>query len=151
MRVGERSAAYLCVSGPDEKTGPGALVAREIAGSRHAVLAAARAIMDTCQAESLDIEVPASDEAAVLAGAFGLESRTAGMHGTLKIIEPARFFQALGPRFVAAGLSGYGAPALASEDLAALVFGSVERGARGDDSLRRVFPLPLPTYGLNYV
>jgi GNAT superfamily N-acetyltransferase len=156
VRVGERTTAYLCVSGPDEKTGPGALVAREIAGSRHAVLAAAPAITKACQAESLDIEVPASDEMAVLADSFGCESRTAGMHGTLKIIEPARFFQALRPRFQARlsledrrALSSNDAISMAAEDLAAFVFGSIER--EPPRVLHSVFPLPLPAYGLNYV
>ena len=135
VRVGERTAAYLCVSGPDGKTGPGVLVTREIAGSRHAVLAAAGRIIDASGAECMDIEVPSSDaEMELLAAAFGCARRPTGMHGTLKIIDPSEFSAA---------------PEMAPEDLAALVFGSVEREApraRSD-----VLPLPLPCYGLNYI
>jgi len=157
VRVGERTAGYLCVSEPDEKTGPGVLIAREIAGSRHAILSAAHPIMDACHLECLDIEVPASDaETIFLAGAFGCAIRSAGMHGTLKIIDTARFFKALEPRFQArlsaedrAVHLSYNTTAAAAEDLAALVFGSVER--EPPQVLRSVFPLPLPAYGLNYV
>jgi hypothetical protein len=157
VRVGERTAGYLCVSGPDEKTVPGVLVAREIAGSRHAILAAAHAIIDACHAECLDIEVPASDaETIFLAGGFGCAIRSAGMHGTLKIIDAARFFKALEPRFQArlsaedrTVLSARELTAATAEDLAALVFGSIER--ESPRILGSVFPLPLPAYGLNYV
>jgi hypothetical protein len=62
VRTAEGIAGYLCVSDPDARTGPGVLVAREIAGSRAAVLAAACPILDAPGADRLDIEVPASDE-----------------------------------------------------------------------------------------
>ena len=134
-RVGERTAAYLCVEGPDAKTGPGVLVAREVGGSREAVLAAAGRIIDVTGAECLDIEVPASDtETRLLAETAGCECRTTGMHGTLKIIDPAVFLETR---------------TMAAEDLAALVFGSVERDA--PPNVPDGFPLPLPCYGLNYV
>jgi GNAT superfamily N-acetyltransferase len=157
VRVGERTAGYLCVSGPDEKTGPGVLVAREIAGSRHAILAGAQAIMDECHAECLDIEVTASDsEIVFLAGAFGCESRSEGMHGTLKIIDTEKFFKALESRFQErlspedrTLLSSHDVTATPTEDLAALVFGSIER--KPPMVIPSVFPLPLPAYGLNYI
>jgi hypothetical protein len=118
------------------------LVAREIVGSRHAILAAAGRILGASEAEYIDIEIPASDaEMVFLAETLGCVGRRAGMHGTLKIIDPAAFLSALRPPV--------DAPSMAPEDAAAFVFGSVERNA----PLARpgVFPLPLPCYGLNYV
>jgi len=157
VRVGERTAGYLCVSGPDVRTGPGVLVAREIAGSRPAILAAAPAILDASGAECLEVEIPASDtETISLARSFGCASRAMGMHGTLKIIDPPAFFKALEPRFLARlspeGLAERSIRDIAltpAEDLAALVFGSTER--ESPKILGSVFPLPLPGYGLNYI
>jgi GNAT superfamily N-acetyltransferase len=125
VRTAEGTAAYLCVSGPDPRTKPGVLVAREIAGSRSAVLAAARPILDASSAERLDIEVPASDqELHAFARACGCAIRSAGMHGTVKIIDPSAFPS--------------GDPAM--------VFGSVAVEPSASSPL-----LPLPCYGLNYI
>jgi GNAT superfamily N-acetyltransferase len=171
VRVGEHTAAYLCISDA---------TVREFAGSRRAVLGAAPAILSATGAESLEIEALASDaELVSLAAAFGLPSRTTGMDGTLKITDPRTFFKSISC-LVPRGLSiecGNGpsvgqCPVVfragsesmtvsADGDLAALVFGSVEReapeagpaAAQGPLSslLRAVFPLPLPAYGLNYI
>jgi GNAT superfamily N-acetyltransferase len=128
VRIAEGVAGYLCVSGPDARTGPCVLVAREIAGSRAAVLAAAHPILDASGAERLDIEIPASDEELIsLARPFGCAIHAAGMHGTMKIIDPSAF---------------------RSSD-AELVFGSIERQLPA--STPQVRPLPLPRYGLNYI
>ena len=78
------------------------------------------------------------------------------MDGTLKIIDAAGFFKALEPRFQArlsledrAYLASHDVTAALAADLAALVFGSIEREPPA--VLRSVFPLPLPAYGLNYI
>jgi GNAT superfamily N-acetyltransferase len=157
VRVGEETAGYLCVSGPDRKTGPGMLFAREIAGSRPAIVSAAHAILDASKAECLDIEIPASDRETIsLARAFDWETRDAGMHGTLKIIDAAGFIKALEPRFQSRlspeERAAFAMPDVTQktpEDLAALVFGSIER--ESPRILPSVFPLPLPAYGLSYV
>jgi hypothetical protein len=161
---GERTAGYLCVEGPDDRTGPGVMIAREIAGARPAILAAAQAILGASGAECLDIEVPASDTRIVsLSGSSGCAVRRAGMQGTLKIIDPPAFFEALKPRLAArlspgdrAAFTAEIARVTAPEDLAALAFGSVEReppqpGGRRGEILRAVFPLPLPVYGLSHI
>jgi len=142
VRVGERTAGYLCISDSDPQTGPGALLAREIAGSRPAILAAASEILGASDAECLEIETPASvAEMSFLAESVGCVRRGVGMHGTLKIIDPPAFFKAIKPRLLAAGFSIRDIPSTTPEELAALVFGSVER-----ESL-----LPLPACGLNYI
>jgi GNAT superfamily N-acetyltransferase len=158
VRVGERAAAYLCVS--DSRV-------RELAGSRHAVLAAAPAILEASSGEQLELEIAASDaEMTSLASSFGLASRITGMDGTLKIIDRRSFLAALSPR-LPASLSIECGEAVelragsesmrvnSDEDLAALAFGSVERPpletGRMGEMLRGVFPLPLPAYGLNYI
>jgi GNAT superfamily N-acetyltransferase len=125
VRTAEGTAAYLCVSGPDARTGPGVIVAREIAGSRTAVLAAARPILDASGAERLDIEVPASDELCSLARSLGCAIQAAGMHGTLKIIDPSAF--------------------PSSDPM--VVFGSIERHPSSSEAP----VLPLPCYGLSYI
>ena len=156
-RAGERTVGYLCVSGPDDRTGPGVIVAGEIAGSRLAILSAAHAILDASDAEYLDIEITASDaEMIFLARSFGCASRSTGMQGTLKIIDPPAFFEALKPRLLArlspedrAAFSAEMMQVKAAVDLAALVFGSVKR--ESPRILHPVFPMPLPGYGLNYI
>lgn len=98
----------------------------------------------------------ADAEMIFLARSFGCASRSTGMQGTLKIIDPPAFFEALKPRLLAR-LSPEDRPAFsaemmqvtAAEDLAARVFGSMER--EPPRSLHPVFPLPLPGYGLNYI
>ena len=143
-----RPAAYLCVSGPDDRTGPGVTLVREIAGDRTVVLAAAAAIQEAESAERMQIEVPASDALASLAARKGHSCRPAGMHGTLKVIDITAFRAALAPLFPE------DAPVLPEDpaDLAAAVFGSVERSAAVPDGARAgSLPLPLPGYGLSYI
>jgi len=140
-----RIAAYLCVSGPDDRTGQGVVLSRELAGSREATLDAAAAVLEAEGAQRLDIEVPASDELVRLAAARGFAARVIGRHGTLKIIDRDAFLRAIAPR-----LRRWPHPLPdGPEDLAALVFGSVERPASGESG--GPFPLPLPGYGLNYI
>ena len=140
-----RIVAYLCVSGPDDRTGPGVVLSRELAGSREAVLDAAAAVLKEEGAERLGVEVPASDELVSLAAARGMAIRTVGRHGTLKVIDRPAFLKAIAPR-----LEGWPRPLPeGAEDLAALVFGSAERPAPGEPG--GPFPLPLPGYGLNYI
>lgn len=140
-----RAAAYLCVCGPDDSTGPGVVLSRELAGSRETVLDAASAVLEAEGAQRLDIEVPASDELVRLAAARGLAARAIGRHGTLKIIDRDAFLRAIAPR-----LQRWPHPLPdGPEDLAALVFGSAERPASGESG--GPFPIPLPGYGLNYI
>ncbi len=145
VQSGGQKLAYLCASGPDDRTGPGVVLVREIAGSREAILAAAHSVLEQMGAERMQIETPASDrEMETLAATLGLPRRITGMHGTLKIIDRAAFITAIEPRFHGSR------PALpdATEDLAAVVFGSVERTVARAAAL---LPLPLPGYGLNYI
>jgi GNAT superfamily N-acetyltransferase len=160
VRVGQHTAAYLCISDS---------TIRELAGSRHAVLSAVPAILDASGEEWLDLEVPASDPGMIsLAASFDLAGRITGMDGTLKIIDRPSFFAALSPRLPASlsiecgeaielRAGGESMRVSSDEDLAALVFGSVGRPfpdpgqGRLGGLLRGVFPLPLPGYGLNYI
>ena len=139
--------AYACVSGPDDRTGAGVVLSREVAGSRDVVLTAAAAILQAEGAARLDIEVPASDELAVLAASRGMTRRVAGRHGTLKVIDRARFMQGIATRTRRWARPLPDAP----EDLAALVFGSVDRPVGAAAEPGGPFPLSLPGYGLNYI
>jgi GNAT superfamily N-acetyltransferase len=196
VRAAGTVAAYLCtsVAGTDART----LDALECAGSRAAVLAAVPSILAASGAERISIETSAADiEMEGLARAHGLSIETRGFHGTLLIIDPRGFLGSLQAYFDGrlstaerAGLEisfdqGVRFKLAAEElrcvtppDLAALVFGSVERPAQagraggtgpqgaagrqsatgplGADSplgalLGRLFPIPLPVYGLNYI
>jgi hypothetical protein len=160
VRVGGKAEAYVSVAKS---------MAREHAGSRRAILAAVPAILEASGIECLELEVTASDpEMTCLASSFGLASRITGRNGTLKITDRKSFFAALSPRVPAslsiecgnAAVFAAGSESMnvsSDEDLAALVFGSVERQppdpgpGRLGELLRAVFPLPLPGYGLNYI
>jgi hypothetical protein len=176
-RVGERPAAYVCTTGPDQRTGERVLKALEIAGSRHALLAGLKAILAATHAPAVEIETTASDvEMETLVNAWSLSPSPRGFHGTVKIVHRPRFFSAI-EELIALRLTPAEHAALVIEcgptvvfrykdaelaiahdaDLAALVFGSVERArpAAKDgglaEILARVFPLPLPGYGLNFI
>jgi len=139
--------AYTCVSGPDDRTGPGVVLSREVAGSRQAIVAAAPEVLRAEGAQRLDIEVPASDELARLATARGLASRASGRHGTLKVIDRPTFLRAIGAR-----VRTWARPLpQGPEELAALVFGSADRPVAARAQAAAPFPLPLPGYGLNYI
>jgi GNAT superfamily N-acetyltransferase len=138
-------AAYLCVSGPGDRTGSGIVLSRELAGSREAVLDAAAGVLKEEGAQRLDVEVPASDGLVALAAGRGMALRAVGRHGTLKVMDRGAFLRAIAPR-----LERWQHPLPDSlEDLAALVFGSAERTSQADPD--GPFPVPLPGYGLNYV
>ena len=139
--------AYLCVSGPDDRTGADVILCRELAGSRDALLAAAPGVLRAESAARLDIEVPAADELARLAAARGLARRASGRHGTLKVIDRPKFLKAIGARVRTWAQPLPEGP----EDLAALVFGSADRPAAARAQAGAPFPLPLPGYGLNYI
>jgi hypothetical protein len=169
--------AYICCQGPDDLSGVGVVRAREIAGSRPALLASAPAILKAQGAQVLEIEIPAADiELENLARAHKLPCRNVGFHGTVKIIDRKGFFRSL-EGHIAKRLTPEEREALRiecgpavtfrcgseqvsirqDEELAAMVFGSVERvgpavgRGRLGSLLGRLFPLPLPGYGLNYV
>jgi hypothetical protein len=174
-RVKGKLAAYLCATGPDGERG--VLEVLEMAGSRHVLLASLPAIRASSRAGTVEIETSAWDlEMEILAHAWGLPMVDRGFHGTLKIVERKLFFSAI-ERYIASRLSREErgglvidcGPAMRfryeggellvekDEDLAALVFGSVERaapeaGTKGlGEILARLFPMPLPGYGLNYI
>lgn len=177
VRRGGSILAYICCQGPDDLTGEGVVRAREIAGSRPALLTAAPAILEAQGAQVLEIETPAADiELESLARAYKLTCKDTGFHGTVKIIDRKGFFRSV---------EGYAVKRLTSEerdalqiecgpavtfrcgseqlsihqdeDLSAMIFGSVERAVpavgrgRLGNLLERLFLLPLPGYGLNYV
>jgi len=169
VSIGGETRAYLCV------TEAGRVV--ETAGSRVAILGALPALFETTGAESLTIDTYAGDtEWESAAAAFRLPMTDAGFHGTVKIIDRAGFFRAIEPWIVerlgdsereSFSVECSGAVTFRCRresitidddgDLAALVFGSIERPAppRGKGELaiilRRLFPMPLPCYGLDYV
>jgi predicted N-acetyltransferase YhbS len=176
-RLGQKLAAYACTTGPEQGSGEGALKALEIAGSRHALLAALPAILAASRAPGAEIETTAFDlEMETLVNALGLPSVLRGFHGTVKIVDRPRFFEAIEGHIslrltreeraaltidcgstVAFRYEGAELSITADADLAALVFGSVDHAPPGakdvrlGDVLARVFPLPLPGYGLNYI
>ena len=178
VRVDNEPAAYLCLEGPNDHTGPRVVRAVEIAGSRLAIIASAPAILDALDADTMEIAACAADiELAGLAREYGLSVAEEGMHGTLRIIDPRGFFETLRP-WRAERLSAeenaelridcadavkfiLGSESLAVSpegELAGLVFGSRERkpleaanSGRLRGVLDRLFPLPLPEYGLNYI
>jgi predicted N-acetyltransferase YhbS len=176
-RIGQRLAAYACTSGPEQGKGERVIKALEIAGSRHALLAALPRILSMSHAGSAEIETAASDlEMEALINAWDLPSVPRGFHGTVKIVDRPRFFSAL-EGHISLRLTRAERAALAIEcgsavafryegaelsvaddaDLAAFVFGSVLHAApaandgRLAEILARIFPLPLPGYGLNYI
>lgn len=176
-RVRGKLAAYSCASGPEQGSGESVLKALEIAGSRYALLASLPAILAASHAGNVEIETSASDlEMESLTKSWDLPSVRRGFHGTLKIIDRPRFFSAIEghislrlTRAERAALTidcgstvifrykGAEHPIANDADLAALVFGSVEQvppaaknvGLR--DIFARVFPIPLPGYGLNFI
>jgi len=175
VRVDGAVTAYACVSPPNDHLGSDTARVREIGGSRAAVLAAAPAIMDAVGARRLEIESAADDaEWQCMARTAGLSSSPHGFDGTVKIVDREAFFRAI-KGYIAERLTLEESRDLAIEcghavtfslgaerftvtedgDLAALAFGSVERAVPSAEGrlggiLRRLFPLPLPWYGLNY-
>ncbi len=143
-----------------------------MAGSRAAILATMPTVMKLAGLAEAEFNAPASDtELRVLAEAYALRSCPLGFHGTVRIIDvpgtlralkgwideradAARFAIEPGTqtRFSLDGAS----MAVSTEDLAALVFGSVERPAPLPPAghlaqlMGRLFPVPLPCYGLSY-
>ena len=143
----ERIVGYLCVAGPDDRTGTGVIVAREIAGSRHAILAAARRPGGGGRGPSADRGPrrgygdgfprgrlrPCSTRAT-------RDARDAEDH------RPAGVHRGAAPRFLRGAPRGHAVfttemmQVTAAEDLAAAVFGSVERSP--PKSFTPCFPCP---------
>jgi len=171
-----RLTAYLCVQAPIDQGERKVSRVRELVGSRPAALAALPQILGAIGADAAAIKDPASDEVmSSLIRQYGLRVEPQGFDGTVKVVDRSGFFRELEPRLaqrlsaqerqaitVTAGpptVFHLGSQELVVEtdqDFAALAFGSVERaapqagGALGA-ALGRVFPLPLPGYGLDYV
>ena len=155
----------------------------EMAGSRQAMLASLRRIVEAfcCEADEVVIEGYLWDiELRELCAALGVEAETVRHLGAVKIIDAARLWEDFAPlRRERMGEAGrrialrVQADALAIESLTfeldgekvtirgndqavATMFGSADpdplAGQAGPlaELLRRVLPLPLPLYGLNY-
>ncbi len=177
VSVEGRIAAWLSAADPDRSSGGTALAVREIAGSRLALLAGMPAVLRAAALPRAEIDAVASDiEMEILAKAFGLDAEPRGFHGTMKIIDAPGLFRSL-QGWLAERLNASEAHGLrietegrvvfsyedqrlvveGPEDLAALVFGSVERPLPSPPAgplaeiLRRLFPVPLPCYGLSYI
>jgi hypothetical protein len=174
--VNGRVSAWVAASLPAREEDGSRLTAREIAGSRAAFLAALPGVLEQAGLTEIEIEAPASDgELCVLAEAYSLPSRPLGFHGTVKIIDVPGVLRSLeGWIAERAGeaaaarlriepgaqtrfcLDGESMVVASTEDLAALLFGSRERPVpeplpgRLAEVLGRVFPVPLPGYGLSY-
>lgn len=174
VEVKGKLAAWFSASFPEPGKAPTLLKVREIAGSRLAVLAALPAALRESGLHSAEVTAPVADrELAVLAEAYALPARLRGFEGTIKIIDAPGLLGALQGWIEerAGGVSAEGGSTPAArfslgpesivvekaEDLAALLFGSVERPARAMPPgplarlLSRTFPVPLPMYGLNYI
>ena len=169
-------AAYLCIQAPIDLDGRKVSRVRELVGSRAAALATLPQILGAIGAQSAAIKNPSGDEAmSSLIREYGLRVGPQGFDGTVKVVDRRGFFEEIRPRLVlrllaeeARALTITAGPPttfrLGSEELvvesdqdfAALAFGSIERaspragGALGA-ALGKVFPLPLPGYGLDYV
>lgn len=170
-------AAWFSASDPDRENDGAGPAVREIAGSRLAALAALPAVLGRRKLPYANVVAVASDlELELQASVFGLHAEIRGFHGTVKIIDPPGLFRSLdgwiaerlGPiekgrlqvEHGAGTTFRHGGQSLALggvEDLAALVFGSVERAlpllppGPLSEVLRRIFPVPLPCYGLSYI
>ena len=159
-----------------EQDGGKVMRVREIAGSRRVALSALPAILESAGADQAAIKGLASDqELMALVKELGLRTEPHGFDGTVKIIDRPGFFaafkarmsQKLSPQEARSLTIEAGPPTVlrvgsdtltvdADEDLAALVFGSIERSAPRASGglgavLSKVFPIPLPGYGLDYV
>ena len=121
---------------------------KEHAGSRLAVLSGLpRALRDTGLATA-EITAPAADvELATMAAAYGLRTGPRGFDGTVKIIDAPALLRALAAEWPTLDVAGL--ERVPEQDLAALLFGSIEH-TTGAPTLACPFPLPLPSYGLNY-
>jgi GNAT superfamily N-acetyltransferase len=176
VHAGGKPVAWLAASEPDGSEGERILRVREIAGSRLAVLAALPAVLRATKLPVARVDAQASDvELEMLASAFGLRSEAHGFSGTVRILDPDGLLRSLEGWFAERlersereSLSiepgdrttfrscGQSFVVETLEDLAALVFGSVERTPPRPpagplaDLLARIFPVPLPCYGLNY-
>ncbi|MFO8008093.1 MAG: GNAT family N-acetyltransferase [Candidatus Brocadiia bacterium] len=182
-KKGRHAAAYVATwragaGGLDDE----AVSVREMAGSRAAVAHALSALLDRYGAEEVHLDCLAADgEMRALARVHGWPTEAHGFHGTLGIIQPARFWSACGPLFAERigeekvsplrveprgdGLSLlYEDEELTLEgmsDVTRLAF--LPRGRRNElqldlpaDSelrglLEKLLPLPLPAYGLNFI
>lgn len=169
--------AYQLGGAPWDNRPANAVTVREIAGPRAAVAGVLGALLDEYSSDDLAWHSPAFDaEVGELARAHGWPSEPRGFGGTVGIIDPALFWERSEPCF--RELLGAEADALSLDcsDGTAVAFGD-ERvslpdmasftrfvfepdggGRPGVDEapdlgrvLKRLFPLPLVDYGLNYV
>jgi predicted N-acetyltransferase YhbS len=176
VRMDGKAVAYAGCGGPDDISGEGAVRVLEIGGSRQAVLSAVPALLEAMGGRTLQMELPDGDcEWEFLARVHALHAMPKGFNGTVKIIDRLGFFRAI-EGYIAERVTpaenrdlriecgptvtfSCGSERLAvteDGDLAALVFGSIERtapsaGGRLGGILRRLFPIPLPEYGMNYI
>jgi hypothetical protein len=177
VHEGGKLRAYLCAAAPDPRRRGGVWEVLESGGSRPAVLACLPAILRACATSLIEVETTIRDaEMEGLARDYRIPVRARGFRGTLKIIDTPRFLRSI-QGYVRQGLpsrdrvrletsaSGGVRLAVGAEELllrtdreaAAFFFGSLETppsvSARGRlrQAVDRLFPLPLPVYGLNYI
>jgi predicted N-acetyltransferase YhbS len=153
----------------------------ELAGSRLAVAHALPPLFDEFDLDRLHIEALSSDhELAYIAATHGWDVQPQGFHGTVGIIDPDRFWQSIvslvherlgeeandlaldtDGRQVNLNFGSEKTPALNMPGFTRLVFlpehkrEAVDPALSQDSPLKRIlarlFPLPLVSYGLNYV
>lgn len=177
VRLDGRRVAYFSAQDPRPDMERQAVPVLEMAGSRAAILAAARSLFGAYGTDCVALRCLEGDlEMAALAGEYLIPSRPEGFSGTVKVIDRKGLFAALaGSRRerlgaetdralrISAGptvrfrLEGEEFSLEKDEDVAALVFGSREwKTPRVPkpalrSALGRLFPLPLADYGLDYV
>ena len=169
--------AYICVQRPVEEEGVKILRAREIAGSRAAILAALPSLFDRYGVERIDLDAVGTDwEMRTLGKVIGAHPSTRGFLGTLKIINLKGFFVSIEP-YISERLTEEELwnlevefePELtfryrdeefklsSDQDVTAFIFGSIERERPTPQTpnlskiLGKLFPMPLVDYGLNYI
>lgn len=177
VKLDDEMVAYICVQRPTEEKGIKTLKAYEIAGSRTAILAALPKLFDRYGVDRIDIHTFSADlEMRTLGRLIGLPYTPRGFHGTLKIIDLKGFFGAIEP-YVSErldddeiwGLELDFEPELlfryedeefklsSPQEVTAFIFGSLEhkrpvpRTPNLSRILRKLFPMPLVDYGLNYI
>jgi len=177
VRLDGEMVAYICVQRPVEEEGVKVLKAREIAGSRLAVLSALPELFDRYGVDRIDIDTVAADEEMKLLGRMiGVRPSLRGFMGTLKIINLRGFFEAIEPYFserlteeelwnlevdfepeLTFRYKGEEFKLSCIEDVTAFIFGSIERERPTPQTpnlsrtLSKLFPMPLVDYGLNFI
>lgn len=177
-----RPVAYVMFRPPGSRGVEGKeLCVDELAGSRLALAHALPALFEEYDLDRLHVEALCSDHELIhLAAVHGWEVRPQGFHGTVGIIDPARFWQSILPlvrerlgkeaddlvldtdgRQVSVSFGGEKRGPINMPGFTRLAFlpqhkrNTIDLALPEDSPLKRIldrlFPLPLVSYGLNYV